>query len=100
MTAIQVLMIQLFLYCYAGDLLTSKVQMVTLASYQSLWFEFPISLSKDMLFIMMKAGRPFALSAGKLLPINMNTFSNILKLSVSYFSVFRLMLDARYMTQE
>lgn len=91
---IEVLIIQLFVYCFAGDLLSLRIRMIGLAVYESLWYELPIKLAEDTFFIMMRAGCPFILTAGKLLSMNMDTFSSILKVSLSYFSVLRLMLNA------
>lgn len=91
---IDILMVQLLLYCYAAELLSTKVKMITLGAYQSKWYQLPQNLVKDIYFIMMRADQPFRLTAGKLVEMNLNTFTNIVKVSASYFSVLRLMIDA------
>lgn len=86
-------MVQLGLYCYAGEVLSTKVKMITLGAYQSCWYELKKNLAKNIYFIMIRAEQPFRLTAGKLVGMNMDTFTNIIKVSVTYFSVLRLMLD-------
>ncbi|XP_033219368.1 odorant receptor 13a-like [Belonocnema kinseyi] len=87
------LMSQLLLYCYAGDLLSSKVSMIKISSYQFPWYDVPCNLAMDMCFVMARAGYPFRLTAGKFMTMNMDSFTKIVKVTFSYFSVLRLMLN-------
>lgn len=87
------LMTQLLLYCYAGDLFSSKISLLKFASYQFSWYDMPCNLAMDMYFIMMRAEYPFRLTAGKFMTMNMDSFTKIVKLTFSYFSVLRLMLN-------
>ena len=92
--SIQIILMQIFLYCYAGDLLSSKIMMLSLGAYKCLWYQLPTTYAKDVYFILMRATIPFRLTAGKLLDINMDTFSSIIKTTFSFFSVLRIMLNA------
>ena len=92
-SAVEILMVQLFLYCYAGDLLSAKLTMFSLANYQNGWYTLPNNLAKDVYFIMVMATQPYKLTAGNLLIMNLRTFGRILKATISYFSVLRLMLN-------
>ncbi|XP_033220132.1 odorant receptor 4-like [Belonocnema kinseyi] len=87
------LMTQLLLYCYAGDLLYSRIAMITFSSYQFPWYDVPYNLAMDMYFVMVRAGYPFRLTAGKFMTMNMDSFTKIVKITFSYFSVLRLMLN-------
>ncbi|XP_043273895.1 odorant receptor Or2-like [Venturia canescens] len=51
------------------------------------WHKFPLKTQKLMMLIMIRAQRPCALTAGKIYVINMENFSEIVKTSVSYFTV-------------
>ena len=92
--SIENILIQLFLYCFAGELLSSKINMISFGAYESLWYQLPAIYAKDIYFILMRATIPFRITAGKLLDINMDTFSSIIKTTFSFFSVLRMMLNA------
>lgn len=92
--AVELLLVQLFLYCYVGEKLSSKIMKLSFATYQSSWYNLPKNLSQDLYFILMIAEKPFTLTAGKMLTINMKTFTSIVKATVSYFSVLRLMFNS------
>ena len=91
--SIEIILIQFLLYCFAGDLLSLKVKMLSLGIYECLWYQLPTNFEKDIYFILMRATIPFRLTAGKLLNINMDTFSNIIKTTFSFFSVVRIVLN-------
>lgn len=92
--ASELLMVQLFLYCYAGEKLSSNILKLSLATYESSWYNLPIKFSQDMFFILMIAEIPFSLTAGKMLAMNLKTFSSIVKATFSFFSVLRLMFNS------
>lgn len=92
--AVELLLMQLFLYCFAGEKLSSMIFKISLASYNSCWYNLPGNLSQDLYFILMVSLKPYKLTAGKMLPMNMNTFTSILKATFSFFSVLRLMFNS------
>lgn len=92
--ASELLMLQLLLYCYVGEELSSNICKLSLATYESSWYSLPIKFSQDMFFILMIAEVPFTLTAGKMLSINLKTFTSIVKATFSFFSVLRLMLNS------
>ncbi|XP_043275198.1 uncharacterized protein [Venturia canescens] len=93
LVAIYVFSLQLFLYCYAGDYLTSQIEQICYAVYCSRWYSLTPQLAKDLMFIMCKSNRSFNLTAGKVVSMNLDSFKNIFKAMGSYFSVLRLMFD-------
>ena len=92
--SIEIILIQFLLYCFAGELLSSKINMISFGAYESLWYQLPPTYVKDIYFILMRATIPFRMTAGKLLNMNLDTFSSIIKTTFSFFSVLRIMLNA------
>lgn len=85
-------MIQLFLYSYIGETLASKTQAISRAIYLSKWYDLPTSIVRDIHFIIARANVPVRIKVGKFYIMDLNSFKNILKISVSYFSVLQIML--------
>ncbi|XP_071626349.1 odorant receptor 22c-like [Temnothorax longispinosus] len=90
---IAVLLIQLFLYCFAGQTLEFQSQRLASAIYNSSWYSFDVSVIKSLPLMILRAAHPHQLSAGKFLAINFRSFKEILKASASYLSVLRIMLE-------
>ncbi|XP_011702897.1 PREDICTED: odorant receptor 13a-like [Wasmannia auropunctata] len=91
-SAFNIAMIQLFLYSYIGETLSSKTQAISRAIYLSRWYDLPTNVVRDMYFIIARANVPVRIRVGKFYIMDLNTFKNILKVSVSYFSVLKIML--------
>ncbi|XP_011878794.1 PREDICTED: odorant receptor 22c-like [Vollenhovia emeryi] len=90
---IVVLLMQLFLYCFAGQTLEFQSQGLVSAIYNSPWYNFDTSVMKNLPFMILRAAHPHQLTAGKFLAINFISFKEILKASASYLSVLRVMLE-------
>ena len=89
-----VLLIQLFAYSYVGEYLKTQTESVGNSVYFCTWYDMPKNVSKDIIFIIMKSQRPVLLTAGKFFVINMETYMSILKTSMSYLSVLRVMVNS------
>lgn len=88
-----VLMAQLFIYCYAGDYLTTLNDIILLrAIYNCPWYHFSVTTIKDLIFIMMRTSVQFHITAGKFYNMDIENFKNIVKASLSYISVLLVML--------
>ncbi|XP_028047915.1 odorant receptor 22c [Monomorium pharaonis] len=86
------LLMQLFLYCFAGQTLEFQSKRLAYAIYESPWYNFDISMMKTLPLIILRATNPQQLTAGKFVAINFMTFKEILKASASYLSVLRVMI--------
>jgi len=62
--------------------------------YSSNWYYFSLKLMKNILFVMMRSQQPVQLLAGRFFVITIETYMTILKSSLSYLSVLRIMMDA------
>ncbi|KAK9294601.1 hypothetical protein QLX08_010827 [Tetragonisca angustula] len=87
------LLIQLYLYAYAGDALESRTEEIAQAVYQSLWYRSRGRAARDLLLIINRGHLSCHLTAGKFLSMNIFTFKEILKTSASYLSVLKVMMD-------
>lgn len=87
------LLSQLLLYSFVGDYLKSQMEEVGHTIYESAWYDFPIKVSKNVLFVLRRTQSPIALQAGNFIVVNLSTYMTILKTSASYLSVLRVMID-------
>lgn len=83
---------QLTLYSFIGDYLKSQMEKVGLSIYQNAWYNFPTKLTKKLIFVIMRTQYPVALYAANFV-VNLSTYMSILKASISYLSVLRVMIE-------
>ncbi|XP_070170485.1 odorant receptor 22c-like [Polyergus mexicanus] len=88
------MLVQLYLYCYAGDQLESISGKLAYSAYDSPWYDFDVKVMKNLPLIMFRGMIPHQITAGKFLPMNIFSFKEILKATGSYLSVLRMMLNA------
>ncbi|CAB0031960.1 unnamed protein product [Trichogramma brassicae] len=92
--AFGVLMLQLFLLCYASERLCQQHEALVDSIYRSKWYELPIEQRRNLNFMAARSSKPIYLLAGHFYAMNLENFKNILKASFSYFSILRIMFDA------
>ncbi|XP_018310967.1 odorant receptor 22c-like [Mycetomoellerius zeteki] len=88
-----VLLLQLFLYCFAGQTLEFQSQELASAIYDLPWYNFDLNVMKNLPLMILRSTKSHQLTAGKFLAINFLSFKEILKASASYLSVLRVMLE-------
>ncbi|XP_011065042.1 PREDICTED: putative odorant receptor 92a [Acromyrmex echinatior] len=76
-----------FIICFAGEYLTHKSKLIASATYEMLWYDMPSNYSKIIVFIIMRSQKRLAITAGKMMDMSFETFTNIMKASASYVSV-------------
>ncbi|XP_018363118.1 PREDICTED: odorant receptor 13a-like [Trachymyrmex cornetzi] len=84
---------QLSIYSFVGDHLKSQMEEVGFFIYQSNWFDLPTKLARNLIFIIMRTRSPAKLLAGNFIVVNLATYMSILKTSISYLSVLRVMIE-------
>ena len=89
-----VMSLQIFLYSYAGDCLTSEIDQIRISAYFFPWYTLRARLGKIVLFMMMRNYKSFNITAGKVYRMDIDNFKNMIKALGSYFSVLRMMFDA------
>jgi len=80
-------------YSFIGRYIKSQMEDIGYSIYQIAWYEFPMRLMRNLVFIFMQAEGPAMLQAGNFVVVNLSTLVNILKTSFSYLSVLRIMLE-------
>ncbi|XP_046829260.1 odorant receptor 13a-like [Vespa crabro] len=92
LTVLSTFLLQLLIYSYVGEYLRNQMEQVGYAAYTSAWYDFPISWRKDLIFLLMRSQQLVEIAAAYFFPVNMRTFMSIVKTSLSYLSVLRVML--------
>ncbi|XP_026831337.1 odorant receptor 13a-like isoform X1 [Ooceraea biroi] len=93
LTVLCTFLTQLSVYSYVGDYLKSQMEEVGLFSYQNTWYNLPEKIMKNLIFIIMRAHYPVKLQAGSFIVVNLATYMSILRTSISYLSVLRIMVE-------
>nr|XP_031847370.1 uncharacterized protein LOC116433434 [Nomia melanderi] len=83
---------QMFAYSLVGEYSKNQFEGIGQLAYCSSWYNAPPNLTRDIMFLLMKTQYPVHLRAGRFFVINMETYSSILRTSMSYLSVLRLMM--------
>ncbi|XP_011298921.1 odorant receptor 30a-like [Fopius arisanus] len=83
----------IFMYSYVGEILYSQAQKLRISIYNCPWYNMPVSIAKDINFIIMRSNSICTLTAGGVYVMNLESFKNITKLIFSYFSVLKLMFE-------
>ncbi|XP_039314716.1 uncharacterized protein LOC105206746 [Solenopsis invicta] len=92
-SVLSALLLQLFFYSFVSDYLKCQMEDVAHSIYSCDWYSFPLKLMKNVLFVIMRSQQPIQLLAGKFFVVNIETYMTILKTSMSYLSVLRVMID-------
>ncbi|RLU20731.1 ObirOr5-U8 [Ooceraea biroi] len=81
-----ILLAHTFLYCGAGELMTEHGDAVYQAIYDLDWYKLDSRKSRNLMLLMLRASKPFRITAGKVIPLTMATFCSLLKTSAGYTS--------------
>lgn len=87
------MLVQLYLYCYAGDRLETVTGMLAYGVYDTPWYDFDAKIMKDLPMVMLRGKVSHQITAGKFLPMNLFSFKEILRATGSYLSVLRVMIN-------
>lgn len=84
---------QITVYSFVGDYFKRQMEEVGLYLYQSSWYNLPAKLTRNLVFIIMRSQSAIKLQAGNFIVVNLATYMSILKTSISYLSVLRVMVE-------
>nr|QJX74282.1 odorant receptor 2 [Ceracris kiangsu] len=85
--------LQMFLLCDCGDKLVDQELSVSQAAYESQWYHCSESVKCTLQIIVLRARQPEQITVGKIAGLNLDTFSDMLSRSFSYFTVLRQIRD-------
>ncbi|XP_072743414.1 putative odorant receptor 71a [Anoplolepis gracilipes] len=83
------MLMQIFLYCWYGNEVTLKSVDVSSAIYEMDWTTLRVRVMKDLMIIIMRAGKPVKMSSGHLVTLNTESFMSILKISYSTYNFLK-----------
>ncbi|KAL6429657.1 hypothetical protein ACFW04_007524 [Cataglyphis niger] len=86
-----VMSLEAFIYCFVGEHLSTKSEMIGDAMYESDWYELNPSQNRDVLFMILRSQKHLTLTIGKVADLSLKQFANIVKASASYVSVLHAM---------
>ncbi|XP_025161015.1 odorant receptor 43a-like [Harpegnathos saltator] len=86
-SAIVYVSLHMFLYCAVGEILVIQSENIHQATYEYPWYNKEAKVARSLMPIMLCASKPLYITAGKIFPMTMSTFCNLLKTSAGYVSV-------------
>nr|AXM05177.1 odorant receptor [Campoletis chlorideae] len=87
-TVVSCVLYHLYHHTVSGQDLINHSSQISEYAYECDWYDFPPKAQKLLVFIIARAQRPCFLTAGKVYEINMHNFSEVVKTSISYFTMF------------
>ncbi|XP_050457523.1 uncharacterized protein LOC126854633 [Cataglyphis hispanica] len=79
----------IYIFCYIGERIVEQCQKVGIKCYMIEWYRLPRNKARDLIFPIIMSNYPVELTAGKMVKLTMNSFSNILKASMAYLNLLR-----------
>ncbi|XP_076756553.1 odorant receptor 4-like [Xylocopa sonorina] len=86
-----VICLELFIYCFAGEYLNIKSQLICDTAYKFLWYNIHQNETRLLILVILRSQRGFTLTFGKFANLSMESFMAIMKASASYISVLLAM---------
>ncbi|KAH0954331.1 OrU27, partial [Eciton burchellii] len=75
------------LYCVVGEILVTQCNGIYYAAYDYEWYMLQPEEAKTLMLVMIRANKPLYITAGKMFPMTMSMFCNLIKTSGSYISI-------------
>uniref|UniRef100_A0AAU6NDB3 Odorant receptor n=1 Tax=Mythimna loreyi TaxID=667449 RepID=A0AAU6NDB3_9NEOP len=83
------ILIELFIFCYYGNEVTAESERVTQSLYSMEWRRARLSFRRSLVLVMERAKRPLRPTAGRIIPLSLDTYVTILKSSYSFYAMLR-----------
>ncbi|XP_063925969.1 odorant receptor 85f-like [Zophobas morio] len=78
---------ELFLFCYYGNEVQVKSNLVSRAAYESQWTDLPEDVKRSLTIFIINVSKPIDISAFNVFVLSLETFIKILKTAWSYFAL-------------
>ncbi|XP_011148020.3 odorant receptor 24a-like isoform X2 [Harpegnathos saltator] len=79
--------LEAFIYCFAGEYLSAKSQMIGDAAYDSLWYNLTSRKNRITLLMILRSQKRLTITIGKIMDLSLERFASVVKASASYVSV-------------
>ncbi|XP_076235698.1 uncharacterized protein LOC143180057 [Calliopsis andreniformis] len=80
-----------FIFCFAGEYLNIKSELIGETAYKTLWYDLHPNESKLLILLIVRSQKGFPFTFGKFSNLSLESFTAIMKASVSYMSVLLAM---------
>lgn len=67
----------IYIFCYIGERLVDRYQKVGIKCYMIEWYRLPENKARNLMFPIIMSNYPVELTAGKMVKLTMNSFSNV-----------------------
>ncbi|XP_011156970.3 odorant receptor 43a isoform X2 [Solenopsis invicta] len=81
-----ILLMNTFLYCGAGELLTEQSNAVYRAICNLEWYKLESKNARNIILLIVRTHHPICITAGRIIPLTMSTFCSVLKTSSGYIT--------------
>nr|XP_049702512.1 odorant receptor 22b-like [Helicoverpa armigera] len=81
----------LFVDCYFGNTITTKSSYISNVVFACPWTELPTSLKRNLIIFIAKTQRPLVITAAKLVPVSLETFTKVMNWTYKGFAVMNQM---------
>ncbi|XP_025989887.2 odorant receptor 43a [Solenopsis invicta] len=75
------------LYCVVGEILVAQCEGLYRAAYNYEWYKLNPEEARSLIIIMIRANKTLHITAGKMFPMTLSMFCNLIKTSAGYVSV-------------
>ncbi|XP_032669831.1 odorant receptor 13a-like [Odontomachus brunneus] len=79
--------LEAFVFCFAGEYLSTKSRSIGDAAYETLWYDLPIKECRLLLLIIVRSQKRLTITAGNVMDLTLEGFTSVMKASASYISV-------------
>ncbi|XP_032689600.1 odorant receptor 4-like [Odontomachus brunneus] len=88
-TSLTSMTINVFMFCYTGEQLTTQAEKVASTSCELEWYRLPDKRARGIVLVMIMSNLPTKLTAGKVMDLSIKTFGDVVKTSMTYFNMLR-----------
>ncbi|KAF3054546.1 Odorant receptor 360 [Nylanderia fulva] len=89
-----VMNLEAFIYCFAGEYLSTKSRIIGDAAYNSLWYDVMPKQSRTVHLVILRSQKHLSITIGKVMDLSLERFTSIMKASASYISILMAMYGA------
>ncbi|XP_039307327.1 odorant receptor 43a isoform X2 [Solenopsis invicta] len=75
------------LYCVVGEILVAQCEGIYRAAYNYEWYKLNPEEARSLIIIMIRANKTLHITAGKMFPMTLSMFCNLIKTSAGYVSI-------------
>ncbi|XP_011694608.1 PREDICTED: odorant receptor 85b-like [Wasmannia auropunctata] len=83
--------LEAFVFCFAGEYLSTKSKSISDAVYETLWYDLSASECRVLLLIIIRSQKRLTITAGKVMDLTLEGFTTVMKASASYMSILHAM---------